>query len=339
MKIAIHNREGSFSDRWIEYCKKNNIQYKLVNAFDSDIIQQVQDCDVFMWHHHHGYFKDVITAKRIIFTLEHAGIKVFPDFNTGWHFDDKVAQKYLLEAINAPLVPSYIFYHKKKALNWAKNTTYPKVFKLKGGAGSANVKLVKTHNESVRLIKKAFGKGFSQFDRLGYFKERYNKYKVGEDTLLGVLKGLGRLFIPTEFARLYGREKGYAYFQDFIPDNNFDIRVIIIGDRAFALKRMVRKNDFRASGSGSIIYDKNQIDTQCVVIAFNINKKIKAQSIAFDFVYDNHKPLIVEMSYGFAIEAYDFCEGYWDNNLNWYEGKFNPQEWMVEDLVSVIEKQ
>lgn len=95
MKIAIYHRVGSFSDRWIEYCQKNDIDYKLVNAFDNDIIQQVKDCDAFMWHHHHGQFKDVLTAKRILFALEQAGVKVFPNFNTGWHFDDKVAQKYL----------------------------------------------------------------------------------------------------------------------------------------------------------------------------------------------------------------------------------------------------
>ena len=33
MKIAIHHRKGSFSDRWIVYCKKEGIEYKLVNAY------------------------------------------------------------------------------------------------------------------------------------------------------------------------------------------------------------------------------------------------------------------------------------------------------------------
>ncbi len=63
-----------------------------------------------MWRHHHAHYKDVLTAKRIIFTVESAGMKVFSDFKIGWHFDDKVAQKYLFEAIGGPLVPSYIFY-------------------------------------------------------------------------------------------------------------------------------------------------------------------------------------------------------------------------------------
>jgi len=337
MKIAIHHRRGSFSDRWISYCEKNNIDYKVVNAFDNDIVEQVKSCDAFMWHHHHSHFKDVIAAKRILFALEHAGVKVFPDFKTGWHFDDKVAQKYLLEAIDAPIVPSYVFYNKKDAKTWAKKTTYPKVFKLKGGAGASNVKLVKTQTEAFRLINQAFGKGFTQFDRLNNFKERYNKYKSGRDTLLGVAKGIGRLAMLPGFAKQQPPEKGYIYFQEFLPGNDCDIRVIVIGEKAFAIKRMVRENDFRASGSGNIIHLKSEIDLRCIEIAFDTSLTLKSQCLAYDFIFDlDNNPLIVEISYGFSVEAYDNCTGYWNDNLEWIESKFNPQEWMIESLIRTI---
>ena len=155
MKIAIH-KSGGFSDRWIEYCEKNHIDYKIVNAYDTDIIQQMADCDAFMWHHFHNSYKDALFAKQLLFSLQQAGKRVFPDFNTGWHFDDKVGQKYLLEAIGAPLVPSYVFYTKKEALDWIDKTTFPKVFKLRGGAGASNVKLAHTKKEARHLVKKVF---------------------------------------------------------------------------------------------------------------------------------------------------------------------------------------
>lgn len=333
MKIAVHHRQGSFSERWIDYCKKKNIKYKVVDAFDDDIITQLKDCGAFMWHHHHGQFKDVITAKKILFSLEHAGIKVFPDFRTAWHFDDKVAQKYIFEAIGAPLIPSYIFYEKQEAVNWAKKTTYPKVFKLKGGAGATNVKLVKTQKEACKLINKAFGAGFAQFDRMNNLKERYNKYRNGQDTLLGVAKGIGRLAIPTNFNKQQPPEKGYIYFQDFMPGNNYDVRVIVIGEKAFAIKRMVRENDFRASGSGNIIHNKSEIDLRCLEIAFDTSRILKSQCLAYDFIFDgDNKPLIVEMSYGFSIDGYIDCPGYWDSSLRWYEGIFNPYGWMVNQV-------
>ncbi|MDF3028501.1 MAG: hypothetical protein K0S23_2808 [Fluviicola sp.] len=334
MKLAIHHRPNSFSDRWIAYCEENNISYKLVNCYKNDIIQQVNECNALLWHHHHGDFKDVITAKKILFSLEHAGIKVFPDFKTSWHFDDKVAQKYLLEAIAAPLVPSFVFYDKQEALDWAEKTCYPKVFKLKGGAGSANVKLIRSRSQCFKLIHKAFGKGFRQFDSWEHLKEVYSKYKSKKASFKNVLGGIYRIVVSKEFAHQMPREKGYVYFQEFIPNNDSDIRIIVIGNKAFALKRMVRKDDFRASGSGRIIYEKNQIDERCVQIAFETNNKINAQSIAYDFVFDEKKqPLIVEISYGFSVAAYDQCEGYWDNELNWFEGKFNPQEWMIEEVL------
>lgn len=338
MKIAIHHREGSFSDRWITYCQRENIPYKIVDCFQSDIIMQLCDCDALMWHHHHSAYKDVLVAKNILFALEHAGIKVFPDFRTSWHFDNKVAQKYLLEAVHAPLVPSYVFYSKDEALSWVKTVDFPKVFKLRGGAGAANVKLIKSRRKAIKLVHRAFKKGFPQFDQYGNLKEKYNKFRLGKETFLGLLKGVARLFIKTQYAKMHSNEIGYVYFQEFIPNNDYDIRVIVIGEKAFAIKRKVRKNDFRASGSGNVLFNKEDINVECIKIAFDLNQKIGSQSIAYDFVFDEGKcPLVVEISYGFAVSFYDFCPGYWDVNLCWNEGKFNPQEWMVEELIKEIQ--
>lgn len=334
MKIAIQHREGSFSERWIAYCEKNNISYKIVNAYESDIIKQVVDCTAFMWHHYSDSdYKDALFAKQLLFSLEKRGMKVFPDFNTTWHFDDKVGQKYLLESIDAPFVKSYVFYTKKNALNWIETTSFPKVFKLRSGAGSMNVRLVRNKVHAKRLVQKAFGSGFSQLNRIQYFKDHLRRWREGKDKL-GLLKGITRLVISSEYSRMISKEKGYVYFQEFIPNNSFDIRVVVIGDKAFALKRMTRKGDFRASGGGNFIYDKNQIDERCVKIGFSVNEHIKSQSVAYDFIFDsNNNPLIVEISYGFAMKAYDECEGYWDKELNWYEGeKFDFCGWMVESV-------
>lgn len=334
MKLAIQHRQGSFSERWIDYCKKNSINYMIVNAFDSDIIKQVKGCDAFMWHHHHAEFKDVLTAKRIIYALEHAGIAVFPNINTSWHFDDKVAQKYLLEAIDAPIVPSYVFYDKAEAVAWAKNTSYPKVFKLKGGAGAKNVKLVKSYREAKMLIYKAFGKGFPQFDKIGNLKERFNRFRHSQDSLSSIFKGLGRLVLTPEFSQLQSNEVGYAYFQDFIPNDGFDIRVVVIGNKAIALKRLVRKNDFRASGSGNLVFENESIDKRYIKLAFDINKKLGSQSLAIDLIHSKEDEIfVVELSYGFPMLNFlDNASGYWDNEINWHESHFNPQEWIIENI-------
>ena len=125
MKIAIQPTPGGFSDRWLEYCKEKQIPFKIVNAYASDIIKQVEDCDIFMWHYRHDKYQDNLFAKQLMASLQQAGKKVYPDISTGWHFDDKVGQKYLLESIGAPLVPSYVFYEKQDALAWIENTSFP----------------------------------------------------------------------------------------------------------------------------------------------------------------------------------------------------------------------
>lgn len=289
-----------------------------------------------MWHHHQANYKDVLFAKQLLFSLQVAGKKVFPDFNTCWHFDDKIGQFYLFNAIGAPFVPSYVFYTEHEALDWINNTSFPKVFKLRGGASSANVKLIYSKDEALKFVKRAFTKGFSQYDWREHFKEAQRKYKTGRATFRELLRPLyyGVKKWPTKFSKYKGNEKGYVYFQDFIPNNTFDIRIIVIGEKAFGIKRLTRKNDFRASGSGHILYGREDLDERCVAIAFAVNQSIKAQSVAYDFVFDrNNFPLIVEISYCFKASGYDACTGYWDKKLFWHEGPFNPYGWMVDMLL------
>ena len=331
--IAIHHSKGSFSDRWIAYCKANEIAYKIVDCYQSDIMHQLNDCDALMWHINHQNSKDVLFAKQLLYSVQAAGKRVFPDYNTAWHFDDKVGQKYLLEAIGAPLVPTWIMYNKKDALVWAEKNSFPKVFKLRGGAGSANVRLAKTKSEAVQLIEKAFGRGFSQYDSFGNLKERIRKYKLGKTDIFDVVKGFVRIIYPTKYTMVAGRERGYVYFQEFIPENNYDIRVIVIGDKAFAIKRMVRDDDFRASGSGNIRYEKVNFEDTTIKLSFFLSCKLKSQCVAFDYVYQDKQPYLVEISFGFVKEVYDSCVGYWDNEMNWYEGLFDPYGWMVDDLL------
>lgn len=334
MKIAIHKSEWGYSKDWINYCLENNIEHKIVNCYSSDIVQQVKDCDVLMWHHHHTLAKDKLFARQLLFALEQSGKKVFPDFNSGWHFDDKAGQKYLLEAIDAPLVPTEVFYSKADAIKYINTTDFPKVFKLRGGAGSSNVKLMRNRDDAMKMINKAFGSGFPSYDKFGNIKEVFRKYRIGKNSSKELLKSIRRMLVSTEFARVHGREKGYVLFQEFIPNNTFDIRVITIGKKAFAIKRMVRENDFRASGSGFVKHQKEEIDTRCVEIAFKVSNRLKAQSLAYDFVFDqNNNPLIVEISYGFGTEGSSRCEGYWDNNMVWHEGRFNSAHFIIKEMM------
>ena len=252
MKIAIQHRVNSHTERWIEYCKSNNIEYKLVDCSQSDIVEQLSDCDGLMWHWGHQDYKAKLYASELTLSLEKSGKKVFPDTNSSWHYDNKISQKYLLESVGAPIIKTYVFYTKKEAMEWANSATFPKVFKLKGGSTSLNVELIKTRKQAKRRINVAFKRGFALVSGWKMFKEKLYQYKTykSKDDLIGLVKSAIRLVFPARYRLLLPRQKGYVLFQDFAENNKYDTRVIVVGDRCFAGRRYVRKNDFRASGSG-----------------------------------------------------------------------------------------
>lgn len=335
MKIGIHHRAGSFSDAWIKYCEEHNFNFKIVDAYSQDIISQLADCDAFMWHFHHAIFKDMLIAKSLLTTMQLNGKIVFPSIQTCYTFDDKVSQKYQLEAIGAKIVPSYVFYNKHDALNWTKNAKYPIVFKLSGGAGASNVKLIRNYREAHHLILKAFGNGLPIFTPWNSIKEHWGHYKQKQLSSVAFLKRVILSLRKSEFKRFHGKECGYIYFQEFIPNNDGDVRVIVIGNKAFGIRRGCRRGDFRASGSGLISYDIPP--KEIAQIAFDISKKLKVDCLAFDFIFDETgQPLIVEISYGFTAAAYMKCPGYWDDNLQWHDSKVNPGELQIEQVIAQI---
>jgi glutathione synthase/RimK-type ligase-like ATP-grasp enzyme len=333
--IAIHDSRIGFHPRWVAYCQQQGIPHKRVNCYSTNLLSELSDCSALMWHHDHGNAKDLIAAKPILFALEHSGYKVFPNFKTAWHFDDKLAQKYLFEALNIPSPRSYAFFSKKDALAWANETSFPKVFKLRCGAGSSNVVLAKTRREAISLIDKAFGRGFPAYQAWPSLKERWRKYRAGKASFKEPIKGCLRFVLPPAYAKAQGREVGYAYFQDFVPNNDSDTRVVVVGDKAFALKRYIRENDFRASGSGNFGYAPELFDLRCIELSFQITERVQTQVGVYDFVFDsNNSPVLIEISYGFRAEGYDDCPGYWDRSLEWRAGPFNPYGWMVESMLS-----
>lgn len=338
--IAIHAKTGSFSKAWIEYCQSHDIPYREVDCFGSDIIDQLRGCRALLWHWEHHDPAAALFARQLIASLEAMGIHVFPSTKTCWHYDDKVGQKYLLEAIEAPLVPTHVFYDRKKALEWAGTTTFPKVWKLRGGAGSQNVRLARTYEQARRYIDRSFGRGWGHA-RFNALKERLWHFRRDRtwQSFLGIARGVARSIVPHEKHRHLRAERGYVYFQDFVPDNDFDIRVVTIGDRAFAIKRHTRDGDFRASGSGRISYEASEIPIDCITLSFEISEKLEAQAMAYDFVFSGDRILLIEISYAFSIPGYVPCPGYWDRSLQWHEGRVWPEQYMIEDVLKAVEAQ
>jgi glutathione synthase/RimK-type ligase-like ATP-grasp enzyme len=338
--IAIHNGLG-WNVKWIEYCKENNIPYKAVNCFDSDIINQIRECSGLMWQFAQTRPSDILVARNVLNAAELMGLKVYPNFHTNWHYDDKLSQKYLFESLNLPAAPSWAFFNEEEALNFSQNCEVPIVAKLRRGAGSYNVKLLKTRGQIRKYIKRMFGQGYSPAPApLADVKTKF-KVAIKKGGIHGVLNRLKKapnfFKVMLNARKYFGNEKGYVYFQKFIPGNTCDLRITVVGNRAWGFHRIVRENDFRASGSGMIDYDVAAIPLEIVRKSFDISRKFKMQSICFDWVHDAEgNYYFVEISYAFVDEAVYNCEGFWDDQLNWHKKHYYPTYGIMEDFLASL---
>lgn len=334
------------SDKWIESLHSKGFEVKIVDVRSPDLIASLKDIDAFMWRWAHlSNMRDI--ALRILPVIERdLGIPCFPDFNTYWHYDDKIAQAYLLQAKGIPIPKTWVWFDHEKLMAWAQqNTDYPLVLKLFNGAGSNNVKLINSSENLIDWIKKLFSEGV--FDLSESLTYDYSKQKLNLEMRLRVaITALrkGKVYSSQKLKfnqnNSFHFHKGYLLIQEFLPDNDFDTRVTVIGNRAFAFRRFNRENDFRASGSGLIDFEPDKIDIRFVDLAFDVAKKLKMQSCAIDGLYSKGEPVICEVSYTFANWAVHKCPGHWllspDGKLNWVEGHNWPEIFQLDDFLKTI---
>lgn len=336
MRIAIHDGTG-WTQQWYSYCDQNDISYDIVDGYAADIISKLKSYDAFFWHIDHSVPTDILTARNVLFAAEQMGLVIFPNYLTSWHFDDKVSQKYLLESVDAPVVKSWAFYDKQKALSWLKNEAhYPLVAKLRRGAGSYNVKLIHDYKQGKKYSRKLFGSGVVPTP--GYLGDIKNKIKLTRtlsDFKKKVKKVPGFFKMVSQGRQGFPKERSYVYFQEFIPGNKYDYRIAIVDNKAWAFKRRVRDNDFRASGSGMIDYDINDIPISLISKSFDVAKALGTQSIAFDYVKDDcNNFYIVEISFGFEGKAIYSAPGYFKEDMTFVQAHLWPEHVLFESIIS-----
>lgn len=335
--IAIHKYyDDVWTDGWITYCKENSIPFEVVNGFRTDIVKHLRGYSALFWNFNPWRYEDLHFARHILKAAESLGLKVFPDETTRWHYDDKIAQKYILESIGAPIAPTYVFYDLSKALDWIDKAPMPLVGKLRRGAASNNVFLLKTKTEARAFCRRMFGPGINPSPRLfsdmGVRMSKAKKMKNPKDLVKAFSKLAEKI---SEARKHFPFEKGYVLFQEFMPDNSYDIRINMIGDRAWGFTRNMRKNDFRASGSGLLDYSRDRVPERVVKSAMAISRKLGFQAMNYDFLKNRKGEYkLLEMSCGtFAKLIYD-CPGHWDRNMKWHEGHAWPQGEIIKVVLA-----
>lgn len=327
---------GSWTTSWIEFCKRENINFEFLNVMDLGIIDRLREFKLLLWHFTGFSFTNMLMARSIIYSAKSIGIKVFPDFNEAWHFDDKIAESYLLKAADAPIPDFFVFYSLESVREWLKNhQEYPVVAKLRNGSGSHNVTLIRNVREAEKYSLKMFSTGINSTPSIA-FKAKSNIQSARSfKTLTNRFKRIPEFLSMRKRATFFPREKGYVFFQEYIPNNDYDIKVVVVGEKLSFIGRRVRKDDFRASGGGNLFYDKSLINQEIIDLTFSVSDRLAFQCMGYDLVVSKNtgKAKIVEISYGFSHTALLEAGGYFDRHGAWFNKPLNAPDEVLSNLL------
>ena len=321
---------------WEEWLNEHNIPWEYVDCYRSDIINELPKYSALLWHYSNFVNADLMEAQNILNLAAEMGLVVYPDYYTGWHFDDKIAEMYALQAAGAPIPDSWVFYEMDKCIGWLeKEAVYPIVAKLRRGSGSNNVKMIKNVSEGKRYAKKMFGKGFSPTQSLAY--KTYSKIQSTHDweTFVNRFHQIPNFLKARKYGKGMPMERGYCYFQDYIENDGYDLKVAVVNGKCCAVHRNIRKGDFRASGGGNTTFKKDLVTDLIIKSAFETARHLKTQTIGFDYVVDRKtgEGKIIEMCFGNGVaeETY-YAGGYWDEQLQWHDEPLNVTTEILQQL-------
>ena len=232
----------------------------------------------------------------------------------------------------------HVFYDVDKITNWLKEADFPLVFKLKGGASSSNVILLKSKEDADRLIMTMFNKGFKTIRPvMNDFKTKISIHSYKKDWLATIKRLPITLSNIKKVNQKLPRQYGYFLVQEFIPNNDFDTRVVVVGSKAFSFRRYNRPDDFRASGSKNVDLNQEFIDKRAIKLSFEAARKIGSLSMAFDIIYNSdNEPVIIEMSYTCPVETINRIGGYWDPSLVYHSTDIRLEDSIMENALNSI---
>jgi glutathione synthase/RimK-type ligase-like ATP-grasp enzyme len=177
--------------------------------------------------------------------------------------------------------------------------TYPIILKNVGGYGSKNVHKIENKEHAISMIKKLYK------CKMKLMKKHAKKY---------VFRSKYSIDLESESFHI-----GRFIFQEFIPELEYDWKIMVFGNKYYVLKRKVRKGDFRASGSGRFEF---VVPSDLVLnFAREVFKKLDVPFVSLDILEQNGKCFLTEFQ-GLHFGPYTlmFSPFYFKNeNNSWHK--------------------
>ena len=287
--------------RWTKYCRfldNNSFDYDLYNLHAHDWIEKAGKYDIII-----GFISSELPhlqemREKYYFLEKFLGKTTYPSADHAVLYENKNLEAYLSQVQGFPFVNTYVSHEENDAIRLIEHLTYPVVSKIVPGSGSMGVELVGTLKHGRRIVEQAFS-------------------RIGRESHL-----------------VYFRQKDYVHFQDYVSNDGYDIRAIVVGNWVFGYYRKVLEGDFRASGMNLV--EKRELPEEAMKIALKVNETVKSPMLVVDMVHGlDGQYYIIEFSpvcqmefpeqlhvkgvpgvYVFDGEAFHFEKGrYWVHEL------------------------
>ncbi|WP_430615314.1 ATP-grasp domain-containing protein [Flavobacterium sp. JP2137] len=306
-----HEYEGfvkarAYYPKYERFLRNNNIAFAYYDIFAHDWQVKARDFDVVIWHTESDPSTQDIATNKIYVLEKLMGKKCLPSFDEIWSYEDKINAHYLYKHYNLPEIPTFVTHSKRDAIAYVNKVKFPIISKLATGSSSFGVVKLKDKNAAVRLINESFS-----------------------------FKG-AKTYFP------FQRQKNYLLFQEFIEDATFDLRIMVVGDKLFGYYRYPNAGDFKASGAGN--YERKEIPSQALDLAFKVREKFQSVFLATDLLFSQktQKYYIIESSIFIGIDTsaqlkLNNVPGYYrrisEGNYTFNKGKFWVQELALNELL------
>ena len=240
-------------------------------------------------------YKDYI--EDILLYIVNAGGKIIPNFHLFRSHENKSYQEFYKYQRNIKSPKFNIVGTYEEGLRIFENADYPIIGKTVDGFGSRGVRQINNIIEGKKFIKKNMSSGV-HLNAAG-------------------LRNFARRF---KYKNQYPRKRGKILLQEKINDVNHDWKILIFGNDYFCLKRSVRKNDFRASGSGN--FDFEAVPSNIVLgFAYDVKNKLDTPWVSLDIIEKGENCYLIE------YQALHFGLSTLINNRYLYEYDENKNDW------------
>lgn len=296
----------------VKYIAFSDIDLREMDFKDQYVLYTSSEDD---GYHYKDYIEDIILG------LSLKGTILIPEYKYLRANNNKVFMEILrdlLDGEDGKYIKTHHFGTIEELKEKTDNLQYPVVIKSATGAMSSGVFFADNGNQLIKIAEKI----------------SRTKYLYKE------LRDLGRSIKHKGYKKESKHRKKFIV-QNFVPGLNNDWKILIYGDKYYILYRGVRKNDFRASGSGKFYFNK-ELPSGILDYAENIFRKFNVPNLSIDVGYHDDKYYLIEFQMIYfgttTIEKSPFY--YTKENSKWvlHDDKSELEKTYVDSIVKYIEK-